>query len=189
MLKQLEEEREERNGKRQATRDAGDENVSDDEDNIIIPLMVNTLEKSPGSTPVVIGKGYGTAGLNLFTDKEAIRKCAYCLVAQFSRTSTSQMQGIVENNIFQGSGSQPSSPGIQYRRGHVPANIAFFVGRDHEVEKLVLLFSREEANQKRVRIIILGQGGMGKTALAVEVVNHPDIKRYYGDRVSIKMTL
>ncbi|KAJ7587889.1 hypothetical protein C8J56DRAFT_741301, partial [Mycena floridula] len=64
----------------------------------------------------------------------------------------------------------------------VPANIAFFVGRDHEVEELVLLFSREEANQKRVRIIILGQGGMGKTALAVEVVNHPDIKRYYGER-------
>ncbi|KAJ7595723.1 P-loop containing nucleoside triphosphate hydrolase protein [Mycena floridula] len=67
-------------------------------------------------------------------------------------------------------------------RGYIPASTALFLGRDSEVEELVLVLIRESEDGKRARICILGPGGMGKTELAVKVLNHPDIQRVYRRR-------
>ncbi|KAJ7595895.1 hypothetical protein C8J56DRAFT_1160200 [Mycena floridula] len=71
----------------------------------------------------------------------------------------------------------PSSP--PRARGYIPANITFFLGRDPEVEELVLLLTQDPGDGKRARICILGPGGMGKTELATKVFNHPKIQRLY----------
>ncbi|KAJ7595718.1 hypothetical protein C8J56DRAFT_387540 [Mycena floridula] len=64
-------------------------------------------------------------------------------------------------------------------RGYFPANVTLFLGRDPEVDWLVVLLMRETGDGKLPRICILGPGGMGKTLLAVKVLNHPEIKRRY----------
>ncbi|KAJ7595795.1 hypothetical protein C8J56DRAFT_1115925 [Mycena floridula] len=74
-------------------------------------------------------------------------------------------------------GIGPSSP--PRARGYIPANNPLFLGRDPEVEELVLLLNQDPGDGKRVRICILGPGGMGKTELATTVLNHPRIQRCY----------
>ncbi|KAJ7572544.1 P-loop containing nucleoside triphosphate hydrolase protein [Mycena floridula] len=71
----------------------------------------------------------------------------------------------------------PSSP--PRARGYIPANITLFLGRDPEVEELVLLLTQDPGDGKRARICILGPGGMGKTELATTVLNHPEIQSCY----------
>ncbi|KAJ7595989.1 hypothetical protein C8J56DRAFT_1043089 [Mycena floridula] len=78
-------------------------------------------------------------------------------------------------NILPATG--PSSP--PRGRGYIPASITLFLGRDSEVEELVLLLTQVASDGKRARICILGPGGMGKTELAMKVVNHPEIQRCY----------
>ncbi|KAJ7595794.1 hypothetical protein C8J56DRAFT_389479 [Mycena floridula] len=67
-------------------------------------------------------------------------------------------------------------------RGYIPANIALFLGRDPEVDELVLLLTQDPGDEKRARICILGPGGMGKTELAKKVINHTEIRRCYASR-------
>ncbi|KAJ7593369.1 P-loop containing nucleoside triphosphate hydrolase protein [Mycena floridula] len=73
----------------------------------------------------------------------------------------------------------PSNSSPRYTRGYIPANVTLFLGRDPEVDELVLLLTRAIGNGKRAHICILGLGGMGKTELAVKVMNHPEIQRCY----------
>ncbi|KAJ7595839.1 hypothetical protein C8J56DRAFT_1160178 [Mycena floridula] len=68
---------------------------------------------------------------------------------------------------------------FQSARGYIPANIALFLGRDPEMEELVLLLTQDPGEGKRARICILGPGGMGKTELATTVLNHPKVQRCY----------
>ncbi|KAJ7596004.1 hypothetical protein C8J56DRAFT_393404 [Mycena floridula] len=68
---------------------------------------------------------------------------------------------------------------FQSARGYIPANITLFLGRDPEVEELVLLLTQDPGEGKRARICILGPGGMGKTELATTVLNHPEVQRCY----------
>ncbi|KAJ7595841.1 hypothetical protein C8J56DRAFT_1022350 [Mycena floridula] len=67
-------------------------------------------------------------------------------------------------------------------RGYIPANITLFLGRDPEVEELILLLTQDPGDSKRARICILGPGGMGNTELAKRVINHNKIQRCYTSR-------
>lgn len=55
----------------------------------------------------------------------------------------------------------PAAP----RAGNLPGNLTSFVGRGEEVESLLHLYREEQARL----IVITGQGGIGKTRLALEV--------------------
>ncbi|KAJ7595822.1 hypothetical protein C8J56DRAFT_883977 [Mycena floridula] len=86
----------------------------------------------------------------------------------------------LSHNTFNIWPAGPSSP--PRARGYIPANIALFLGRDPEVEELVLLLTQDPGDGKRARICILGPGGMGKTELAKKVINHSEIQRCYVSR-------
>ncbi|KAJ7595846.1 hypothetical protein C8J56DRAFT_1042926 [Mycena floridula] len=84
------------------------------------------------------------------------------------------------NNTFNVWPAGPSS--LPRARGYIPANITLFLGRDPEVEEIVLLLTQDPGDGKRARICILGPGGMGKTELAKKVINHSAIQRCYTSR-------
>ncbi|KAJ7595829.1 hypothetical protein C8J56DRAFT_390375 [Mycena floridula] len=86
----------------------------------------------------------------------------------------------LSHNTFNIWPAGPSSP--PRARGYIPANITLFLGRDPEVEELVLILNQDPGDGKRARICILGPGGMGKTELAKKVINHSEIQRCYVSR-------
>lgn len=66
--------------------------------------------------------------------------------------------------------NQPRSPGIP---GELIADISEFTGRDDEVAQVLSLLKRQEDEQATAVVVsaVSGQGGVGKTALAVHVAH------------------
>ncbi|KAG6843696.1 hypothetical protein H0H87_001548 [Tephrocybe sp. NHM501043] len=64
--------------------------------------------------------------------------------------------------------SSPSSP----PRAVIPANTAIFYGRDSIVAELIGVIT----GGPRQHICLLGPGGMGKTAVSLAVMNHPEVE-------------
>jgi hypothetical protein len=59
----------------------------------------------------------------------------------------------------------------------VPAVPEIFYGRESELEEITGALKHNPA-----RVAILGPGGMGRTALALAVLHHPDLKQRYTHR-------
>ncbi|KAJ7585637.1 P-loop containing nucleoside triphosphate hydrolase protein [Mycena floridula] len=91
----------------------------------------------------------------------------------------------------------------RYARGYMPVANKKFFGRDHEIKEIVQILTGKPLSQsKRSRltqifttkpasapkcahIALLGAGGQGKTATALQVMAHPAIKEYYDKKNSI----
>ncbi|KAJ7585608.1 hypothetical protein C8J56DRAFT_1165940 [Mycena floridula] len=91
----------------------------------------------------------------------------------------------------------------RYARGYMPVANKKFFGRDHEIKKIVQILTGKPLSQsKRSRltqifitkpasapkcahIALLGAGGQGKTATALQVMAHPAIKEYYDKKNSV----
>ncbi len=61
---------------------------------------------------------------------------------------------------------------------HIPSKPAIFHGRDSSVEEISQLL----CNEATPRVSILGPGGMGKTSLALAIVESPAVQSKYGSR-------
>ncbi|KAJ7593682.1 hypothetical protein C8J56DRAFT_819861, partial [Mycena floridula] len=78
-----------------------------------------------------------------------------------------------------------SNPGLlisltHHGRGYMPASTILF-GRDPDVDFIIqqLTWQPETPESKRARFAILGTGGMGKTSVAVKVVQDARLLEYY----------
>ncbi|KAJ7596101.1 hypothetical protein C8J56DRAFT_395324 [Mycena floridula] len=86
----------------------------------------------------------------------------------------------------------------------MPAANGKLFGRDQEVEEIVQIltakpgsfqskqvrltriFTTKSASEsKRTRLVLLGSGGQGKTAVALKVMAHPAVRRYYSMKNSV----
>ncbi|KAJ7583888.1 hypothetical protein C8J56DRAFT_830015, partial [Mycena floridula] len=72
-------------------------------------------------------------------------------------------------------------------RGYMPAPNDRLFGRDEDVEEIVRILTRKpsSAHPKRARFALLGAGGQGKTALALEVMAQLTMQACYSAKNSI----
>ncbi|KAJ7584800.1 hypothetical protein C8J56DRAFT_862338, partial [Mycena floridula] len=75
----------------------------------------------------------------------------------------------------------PTTPSSGRSRGYMPAPNGKLFGREEDVEGIVRILMRNpsSAHPKRARFALLGAGGQGKTALALEVMAQLAIKGCY----------
>jgi len=64
-----------------------------------------------------------------------------------------------------------------------PPPPSFFYGRNEYILNLVELIKRGQERSFGSRITIKGPGGVGKTTVAIALLNHPDIKSLFMDRI------
>ncbi|KAJ7585609.1 hypothetical protein C8J56DRAFT_124980 [Mycena floridula] len=69
----------------------------------------------------------------------------------------------------------------RHARGYMPVAKRKFFGRDQEIKKIVQILTCKPLSH----ITLLGAGGQGKTATALQVMAHPAIKEYYDKNNSI----
>ncbi|KAJ7587454.1 hypothetical protein C8J56DRAFT_1164954 [Mycena floridula] len=69
----------------------------------------------------------------------------------------------------------------RWARGYMPVAKKKFFGRDREIKKMVQILT----GQPLSHIALLGAGGQGKTATALQVMAHHAIKEYYDKKNSI----
>lgn len=90
------------------------------------------------------------------------------------------MQDIIANNIHVGDNYFPARtpPKFPIYKG-IPSKHNFFLGRDNTISELVgrLISGQYSA------FSIVGLPGVGKTALSIELANHPEIRKYFADGV------
>ncbi|KAJ7584079.1 hypothetical protein C8J56DRAFT_1028080 [Mycena floridula] len=104
------------------------------------------------------------------------------------------IQNILENNTFEninGSFLSNNTVNVTYNaptasipgraRGYMPAPNDRLFGRDKDVEEIVRILTRNPSSSypKRARLALLGAGGQGKTALALEVMAQLAMKACY----------
>ncbi|KAJ7600573.1 hypothetical protein C8J56DRAFT_1156910 [Mycena floridula] len=79
------------------------------------------------------------------------------------------------------SSGKPSPKLLKGARGYIPAGIAFFHGRDAEVDYIVSVLTQDpdDESSKRARICLLGAGGNGKTSALLVVMRHPKIRAFF----------
>ncbi|KAJ7581728.1 hypothetical protein C8J56DRAFT_1029247 [Mycena floridula] len=82
-------------------------------------------------------------------------------------------------NIYPPAAPRPSNLS-RHGRGYMPASIILF-GRDPDIDFIVnqLIWQPETPESKRARFAILGTGGMGKTSVAVKVVQDARLLECY----------
>ncbi|KAJ7585406.1 hypothetical protein C8J56DRAFT_1165836 [Mycena floridula] len=112
--------------------------------------------------------------------------------------SGSQIHNIVKDSTFGHIGGDVSSnntttihhhhnyPAVpksltRWTRGYMPVAKKKFFGRDQEIEKIVQILT----GQPLSHVALLGAGGQGKTATALQVMAHPAIKEYYDKKNSL----
>ncbi|KAJ7585511.1 hypothetical protein C8J56DRAFT_124166 [Mycena floridula] len=87
-----------------------------------------------------------------------------------------------------------------HARGYMPVARKKFFGRDQEIKEivqiltplsqskrspLVQIFTKPASSHRGAHIALLGAGGQGKTEMALQVMAHPTMKKYYGKKNSI----
>ncbi|KAJ7585594.1 hypothetical protein C8J56DRAFT_1165932 [Mycena floridula] len=109
---------------------------------------------------------------------------------------------VLSNNITKIIHNYPAVPKslTRHARGYMPVARKKFFGRDQEIKEivqiltplsqskrspLVQIFTRPASSHRGAHIALLGAGGQGKTEIALQVMAHPTMKKYYGKKNSI----
>ncbi|KAJ7583705.1 hypothetical protein C8J56DRAFT_191875 [Mycena floridula] len=112
--------------------------------------------------------------------------------------AAAQIQNTLKDNVFDYVGRDvlshntinhiyPAAPSSGRSRGYMPAANEKLFGREEDVEEIVQILTRNplSSHPKRARFALLGAGGQGKTALALEVMAQLAMQACYSAENSI----